>query len=203
MIKGAKPSEMPGFIPPQLATLKLKAPMGDKWIHEIKFDGYRVQVHLNKGKAKIYTRNGHDWTNRFHLIAESFNIPVERAIFDGEVVVIKDGRTNFSGCTRQRPTEKHAPLRFRDAASLMASADATGRTTRAVNANPFLKEFTVRDLKNWANRKMHSYYAAYSGIVFGPGNETLCLSEIQSDWQVMSNRAMLCLETLHESGFGR
>jgi ATP-dependent DNA ligase len=127
---------MPGFIPPQLATLKLKAPMGDKWIHEIKFDGYRVQVHLNKGKAKIYTRNGHDWTNRFHLIAESFNIPVERAIFDGEVVVIKDGRTNFSGCTRQRPTEKHAPLRFRDAASLMASADATGRTTREKLSTP-------------------------------------------------------------------
>jgi bifunctional non-homologous end joining protein LigD len=96
MIEGAKPSEMPGFIPPQLATLKLKAPAGDKWIHEIKFDGYRVQVHLIKGKVKIFTRNGHDWTNRFHLIAESFDIPVERAIFDGEVVVIKDGRTNFS-----------------------------------------------------------------------------------------------------------
>jgi hypothetical protein len=46
-----------------------------------------------------------------------------------------------------------------DAASLMASADATGRTTREklVNANPFLKELTVGDLKNWANRKMHSY----------------------------------------------
>jgi len=46
-----------------------------------------------------------------------------------------------------------------DAASLMASADATGRTTREklVNANPFLKELTVGDLKNWANRKMNSY----------------------------------------------
>jgi bifunctional non-homologous end joining protein LigD len=96
MIEGAKPSEMPGFIPPQLATLKLRAPVGDKWIHEIKFDGYRLQIHLNKGKVKIFTRNGHDWTNRFHLIAESFDIPVERAIFGGEVVVIKDGRTNFS-----------------------------------------------------------------------------------------------------------
>src|SRR5450631_2428631 len=58
-------------------------------------DGYRVQIHLNKGNVKIYTRSGPDWTNRFHVIAESFNIPVERAIFDGEVVVIKDGRTNF------------------------------------------------------------------------------------------------------------
>jgi ATP-dependent DNA ligase len=71
-------------------------------IHEIKFDGYRLQIHLNKGKVKIFTRNGHDWTNRFHLIAESFDIPVERAVFDGEVV-IKDGRTNFSELQLRSP----------------------------------------------------------------------------------------------------
>ena len=51
-------SEMPGFIKPQLATLKAKAPSGDQWLHEIKFDGYRVQVHLNKGKKRVFTRNG-------------------------------------------------------------------------------------------------------------------------------------------------
>jgi hypothetical protein len=44
--------EMPGFIKPQLATLKVKAPSGDQWLHEIKFDGYRVQIHLNKGKKR-------------------------------------------------------------------------------------------------------------------------------------------------------
>ncbi len=49
---------MPGFIKPQLATLKSKAPRGEQWIHEIKFDGYRVQVHLNRGAVKVYTRNG-------------------------------------------------------------------------------------------------------------------------------------------------
>jgi hypothetical protein len=43
---------MPGFIKPQLATLKAKAPQGEQWIHEIKFDGYRVQFHANKGKKK-------------------------------------------------------------------------------------------------------------------------------------------------------
>jgi bifunctional non-homologous end joining protein LigD len=95
-IEGSRPSEMPGFIKPQLATLKSKAPQGDRWLHEIKFDGYRVQIHLNKGRATVYTRSGLDWTKRFALIAGGFSIPVERAIFDGEVVVIKDGRTNFS-----------------------------------------------------------------------------------------------------------
>ena len=61
----APSAEMPGFIKPQMATLKAKAPPGDQWVHEIKFDGYRVQVHLNKGKKRAFTRNGLDWTKRF------------------------------------------------------------------------------------------------------------------------------------------
>jgi bifunctional non-homologous end joining protein LigD len=96
MIEGAKPSEMPGFIKPQLATLRSKAPKGEQWVHEIKYDGYRLQVHRNEGRFTIYTRSGLDWTKRFALIADAFDIPVERAIFDGEVVVIKEGRPNFS-----------------------------------------------------------------------------------------------------------
>jgi bifunctional non-homologous end joining protein LigD len=90
-----KSSEMPGFIKPQLATLRAKAPSGDQWLHEIKFDGYRVQIHLNKGRRKVFTRNGLDWTKRFSVIAGALNIPGQ-AIIDGEVVVIHDGRTNFS-----------------------------------------------------------------------------------------------------------
>ena len=86
---------MPGFIKPQLATLKAKAPVGSKWIHEIKYDGYRLQIHINAGRKKVYTRNGHDWTKRFSVLAGAFDIPGQ-AIIDGEAVVIKDGRTNFS-----------------------------------------------------------------------------------------------------------
>ena len=87
--------EMPGFIKPQLATLRSKAPQGDQWLHEIKYDGYRVQVHLNRGRKKVFTRNGLDWTKRFTEIAGALAIPGE-AIIDGEVVVVHEGRTNFS-----------------------------------------------------------------------------------------------------------
>src|SRR5258707_851149 len=80
---------MPGFIKPQLATLRSKAPKGDQWLHEIKYDGYRVQVHIDRG------RNGLDWTKRFTTIAGALDIPGE-AIIDGEVVVVHEGRTNFS-----------------------------------------------------------------------------------------------------------
>jgi bifunctional non-homologous end joining protein LigD len=91
----AKRIEMPGFIKAQLATLKSKAPKGDQWLHEIKYDGYRVQVHLNRGRKKVFTRNGLDWTKRFTEIAGALAIRGE-AIIDGEVVVIHEGRTNFS-----------------------------------------------------------------------------------------------------------
>lgn len=87
--------EMPGFIKPQLATLRAKAPVGPQWIHEIKFDGYRVQLNLNGGKKRAFTRNGHDWVKRFSSIAGAFDISGQ-AIVDGEVVVIHEGRTNFS-----------------------------------------------------------------------------------------------------------
>ena len=86
---------MPGFIKPQLATLKSKAPQGEQWIHEIKYDGYRVQLHLNAGKKRVFTRNGLDWTKRFSTIARAFHISGQ-AIVDGEVVVVHEGRTNFS-----------------------------------------------------------------------------------------------------------
>lgn len=86
---------MPGFIKPQLATLKSKAPSGPQWIHEIKYDGYRVQLNINCGKKRAFTRNGHDWVKRFSIIAGAFDISGQ-AIVDGEVVVIHEGRTNFS-----------------------------------------------------------------------------------------------------------
>jgi hypothetical protein len=83
---------MPGFTKPQLATPKAKAPKGEQWLHEIKFDGYRVQAHVNAGRKKIFTRNGLDWTKRFSQIAGALDIPGQ-AIIDGEVVVVHEGRT--------------------------------------------------------------------------------------------------------------
>lgn len=91
----SKRTDIPGFIKPQLATLRTKAPKGTEWLHEIKYDGYRVQVHLSRGRKTVFTRNGLDWTKRFTEIAGALAIPGE-AIIDGEVVVVHEGRTNFS-----------------------------------------------------------------------------------------------------------
>jgi bifunctional non-homologous end joining protein LigD len=86
---------MPGFIKPQLATLKGKAPSGAGWFHEIKYDGYRTQFHIDGNDRKAFTRNGLYWIKRFSTIAGAIDIPGQ-AIIDGEVVVIHEGRTNFS-----------------------------------------------------------------------------------------------------------
>ena len=60
----------PGFIEPALATSIGKTPSGQRWIHEIKFDGYRVQLHIANEGVHVFTRNGHDWTKRFKKIAD-------------------------------------------------------------------------------------------------------------------------------------
>src|ERR1700730_8970042 len=88
----------PGFIEPALATLIDKVPSGERWVHEIKFDGYRVQVHLRDAAVKVFTRRGNDWTNRFRKIAgDAWHINAGSAIIDGEVVVPSaDGTTDFS-----------------------------------------------------------------------------------------------------------
>jgi bifunctional non-homologous end joining protein LigD len=88
----------PGFIEPELATSIEKVPSGERRIHEIKFDGYRVQLHIANDDIKIFTRRGLDWTKRFKKIAgEAYLINAGSAIIDGEVVVpATDGTTDFS-----------------------------------------------------------------------------------------------------------
>src|SRR3954468_3889364 len=88
----------PGFIEPALATSVDTVPNGGRWVHEIKFDGYRVQVHLRDAAVKVFTRRGNDWTNRFRKIAaDAWHINAGSAIIDGEVVVPSaDGTTDFS-----------------------------------------------------------------------------------------------------------
>src|SRR5215213_10912892 len=88
----------PGFIEPALATTAASVPTGKRWVHEIKFDGYRVQVHLRDAVVKVFTRRGNDWTSRFQKIAaDAWHVSAGSAVIDGEVVVpAADGTTDFS-----------------------------------------------------------------------------------------------------------
>ena len=76
------------FIPPMLATLADKAPVGTRWQYEIKHDGYRVQAHVSAGQARLYTRRGFDWTDRMPFIAVAVSaLRCQSAILDGEAVI--------------------------------------------------------------------------------------------------------------------
>lgn len=88
----------PGFIDPVLAEQVNRVPRGDRWIHEIKFDGYRAQLHISNQDVRIYTRRGLDWTKRFRKVAHDADlISAKSVIIDGEIVVPSgDGRTDFA-----------------------------------------------------------------------------------------------------------
>src|SRR3954452_9956152 len=79
----------PERIAPCIPTLTPAAPAGNRWWHEIKWDGYRLIGFVRDGKVCLRTRRGHDWTDRFPVIAAALcGLPVRRAILDGEAVVL-------------------------------------------------------------------------------------------------------------------
>ncbi|KQN27825.1 DNA ligase D [Sphingomonas sp. Leaf38] len=81
----------------QLCTLVDAVPSGSAWLHEVKYDGYRALVSVANGKAKVFTRSGLDWTDKFSAIAEAAaKLPVKSALIDGEIVAFKDGNPDFS-----------------------------------------------------------------------------------------------------------
>jgi len=95
---GARKRAMPDTITPQLATLVDTPPEGEEWLHEIKYDGYRILARIQNGKARLLTRNALDWTAKFPALARAMaGLPVESAIVDGELVALAaDGTTNFA-----------------------------------------------------------------------------------------------------------
>ncbi|MDR6903907.1 DNA ligase D [Rhizobium miluonense] len=88
-LKGARKATLPSFVEPALATLVSKPPSGSRWLHEIKFDGYRLEVRIEAGRIKLLTRSGLDWSQKFgkEIVSAFRDLPVGTAIIDGELVV--------------------------------------------------------------------------------------------------------------------
>jgi len=90
--------KLPDFIGPELASQSAGPPSGDGWFHELKLDGYRIQARKDGDSVQLLTRTGLDWTHRMKTIAALVAaLPVEKAVLDGEVVVLADnGTTSFA-----------------------------------------------------------------------------------------------------------
>jgi bifunctional non-homologous end joining protein LigD len=83
------PGAMPSLIEPQLATLVNRAPTAGEWSYEIKFDGYRMLARVANGTARLFTRNGHDWSQRMPKVCAGLEaLPIDDAWLDGEAVVL-------------------------------------------------------------------------------------------------------------------
>jgi bifunctional non-homologous end joining protein LigD len=98
---------------PQLATIVKSPPSGDRWVHEIKYDGYRIGCVISKDRVRLISRNGNDWTHVFPSVAEAARtLPTDDALIDGEVaMVLPDGRTSFAALQRAAAgTASHTPL---------------------------------------------------------------------------------------------
>jgi bifunctional non-homologous end joining protein LigD len=93
------------FIEPSSPVLHLEPPVVPEWLHEVKHDGWRAQLHLRGGKATIFGKNGGDLTRRFRaIVAAVERLPAASAIVDGELVACNaDGTPNFYAMMRGAP----------------------------------------------------------------------------------------------------
>ena len=116
-LPGIRVAPFPDFIEPALATLG-RPPAGDKWIHEIKFDGYRAQLHKRDAGSKMFTRRGYDWTGRFrHIVGSASALKTQAAVLDGEVIIL---------------TDEDAPISLRWKATLLREGRTAWSSTRSI-----------------------------------------------------------------------
>ena len=114
LVGDAPHAALPTFVPPCLATLSDKAPDSKGWVHEIKFDGYRIQARLDRGRVKLLTRKGLDWAKKFPSVAAAIaKLPATSALIDGEVVVEgPDGLSSFSLLQQDLKESRHDRMAF-------------------------------------------------------------------------------------------
>lgn len=101
----------PDYVP-QLATLVATPPSGEEWLHEIKYDGYRIGARVRKGRVSLYTRNGNDWSTAFPEVAVAVQkLGLDDALIDGEAaIVLPDGRTSFQALQNTGDPAKRGTL---------------------------------------------------------------------------------------------
>lgn len=113
-LKNAQKTPMPTRFEPQLATPVKNAPRGNEWLHEIKYDGYRILAFIDKDSVRLCFRNGIDWTHKFPSVSKSLlSFPAQNAIIDGEIVALRqDGSMDFQALQNALKGKKQANLYY-------------------------------------------------------------------------------------------
>jgi bifunctional non-homologous end joining protein LigD len=113
-VKGGKPGPLPGFVAPELASAVDNPPAGAAWVHEVKFDGYRLMARVDRGRVKLLTRKGLDWTTKFATLKKALEaLPVVTAYLDGEMVVqTEQGAPSFAELQAELSAGRGERLRY-------------------------------------------------------------------------------------------
>ena len=159
-----KKARQPLKIKPELATLVDAPPQGDGWLHEIKFDGYRICAVIKNKKVKLFTRNGKDWSAKFpDLVKALQRLPVKAAILDGELVAVDNkGGSSFQLLQNNLLTKKTARLNY-------YVFDLPFALGFDLSATPLIerKALLLAIFKAWKKKSKRVIYTQY---VIGHGN---------------------------------
>ena len=153
------------FTPPCLALARADPPTGSHWVHEIKYDGYRVQALIDTGGVRLLTRNAFDWTPRFGAVIEDFaGLGVRSAVIDCEAVVLaSSGESDFSALQRE--------LKIGDGARIqMMAFDLLHLDNCEISTSALLERKTAME-RLLARRKLPHGLLRYSAHMTGDGGE--------------------------------
>jgi bifunctional non-homologous end joining protein LigD len=105
---------LPAFIAPQIPVLSAEPPKGQGWIHEIKHDGFRTLLRIDRGKGQAFTRNGHDWSDKYQrVITACHKLRCRSALIDGEIIVQdENGISDFAALRAAIDREQHRLVLF-------------------------------------------------------------------------------------------
>lgn len=164
MLQIGRAAPVPKFVEPQLCQIAATPPDGANWVHEIKFDGYRIEARVANGKVQLLTRRGLDWTQRFPEIANEAKA-LSDCLIDGEIVALdKDGVSDFGALQQALSEERTSGLVF----FVFDVLYADGRDLRdePLRARKQVLETLLRPLSGKGSRlRLVSHFASTGGAV--------------------------------------
>ena len=102
-----------GFFEPELCEAADKPPSGESWLHEVKWDGYRILASILRGRIQLWSRNGIEWTGKLPELVEALaNLELDDARLDGEIIVVNDGRDDFNALQARFSDASAAPVHY-------------------------------------------------------------------------------------------
>lgn len=176
----ACPFEATGeFFKPELATLKDSPPAGDAWLHEVKWDGYRILAAIAGGEVRLWSRNALPWSEKIPAIHRAVaSLGLESGELDGELIALVDGHPDFNALQRALSGDRTVPLVY-------MLFDVPAIEGHDLHASPLHQRKAVLE----ALLAQPPAHLAYSGHTVGEGDKLFAMAQEQRLEGIMCKRA--------------